>query len=153
MRVSVWSCEAYPVYEVNATHNDPKDPNGVEIDKETYIRWKKAYMDFNKVQEEIIAKEKELGRRPHDYPWDGFFHNEHYIYDSINKLYWQKNIHYGFNFQNQSIFEARFTPNINEATPLSCQKAQDILYSFKNKEYVLGGIYKTKEIKLELVQE
>jgi hypothetical protein len=57
-------------------------------------------------------------------------------------LFWEKNIRYGYNYQNQSVFESRFVPDLQAATCLSKTKAYEILERFKNEPHIVGGRYK-----------
>lgn len=48
--------------------------------------------------------------------WSPF--NSYVIWDSKNNFFWEKNLSYGYNYQNQDVFEARFVNDLKEATNL-----------------------------------
>jgi hypothetical protein len=64
------------------------------------------------------------------------------IWDSKNNLFWEKNLSYGYNWQNQAVFEARFVSDLKEANFMPRPKAHEILDRFKNEPHIVGGRYK-----------
>ena len=58
IKVSIYGGEAFPIYEV---HDDERWHGQIEIDRETYERWKKAFLEFQNVQEEIVEAMKSAG--------------------------------------------------------------------------------------------
>lgn len=63
------------------------------------------------------------------------------IRDPKNNFYWEKNIPYGFNFQNQAVFETRFVDNIQDATALQWEEALEVMDRFKE-PHISGGRWK-----------
>lgn len=69
------------------------------------------------------------------------FNRYYLIKDTTNNLYWEKNFHYGFNFQNQAVFETRFLETPQEAVALTWDEAQAVLEEFKL-PHISGGRWK-----------
>ena len=72
----------------------------------------------------------------------GFPFDTYIIWDRKNNLFWEKNLSYGYNYQNQAVFEARFSNDITEATMMSRPKAYEVLDRFKKEPHIVGGRYK-----------
>ena len=51
IKVSIYGGEAFPIYEVSG---DEVWDEVIEIERETYERWKKAFFEFENAQEEIV---------------------------------------------------------------------------------------------------
>ncbi len=66
------------------------------------------------------------------------------IWDHKNNLYWQKNIPYGYNYQNKAVFEARFTDNLEEATALPFEEISKVMSRFRDESFVMGGRFKAE---------
>jgi hypothetical protein len=49
MKIGVYSGEAFPIYSVYEEWSG----SNIEVDAETFLRWKKVFDDFAAVQEEI----------------------------------------------------------------------------------------------------
>jgi len=56
IKVSIHGDEAFPVFFVRSTEYDWDGQ--LEIDRETYERWKKTFCEFENVQEEIVEAMK-----------------------------------------------------------------------------------------------
>ncbi len=72
--------------------------------------------------------------------WSPF--KSYVIWDSKNNLFWEKNLCYGYNYQNQAVFEARFVADLKQATYFHKPEAYKILERFKNEPHIVGGRYK-----------
>lgn len=70
MKIGIYGGEAFPVYEIHGA--DMFDQ--IEVDDITLAKWKLAFDNFSKVQEEIIARLKEHGHSTwwDGDPWEGF---------------------------------------------------------------------------------
>ncbi len=68
------------------------------------------------------------------------FARYYYIKD-VNNFYWEKNISYGYNYQNQAVFETRFVDKLQDATALQWDEVCEVLDSFK-KPHISGGRWK-----------
>lgn len=73
------------------------------------------------------------------------------IQDMTNNFYWEKNIRYGYNYQNQSVFETRFVDDMREATALQWEEACEILDRFKE-PHISGGRWKAETSNLSIVR-
>jgi len=71
MKVAIYGGEGFPIYSV---HSDGFEDEEIDIDEETLKRWKVAFDNFTKIQNEIIKK---LNSEDKDYwschsAWEGF---------------------------------------------------------------------------------
>ena len=73
------------------------------------------------------------------------FERYYFIHDTKNNLYWEKNIHYGFNFQNQEVFEARFVDKLEDAMGLTWEEAGEVMASFLTQDHIFGGRFKAED--------
>src|SRR5215472_5843536 len=64
------------------------------------------------------------------------------LWDSKNNYYWQKNIHFGYNFQNKEVLEARFTDKIKEATLVDWDEIPEIIDGMLAGTIIMGGAFK-----------
>lgn len=76
--------------------------------------------------------------------------NRYYIIRDKNNFYWEKNLPYGFNYQNQAVFDARFVDKIEDATALTFEEATEVMDRFKE-PHISGGRWKadTDELVIE----
>ncbi len=78
------------------------------------------------------------------------FKRYYIISDKVNKYYWVKSIPYGYNYQNQAVFEARFSDKFAD-TPalLEYDEALEVLERFKS-PHIVGGRFKADTSALEI---
>jgi len=70
------------------------------------------------------------------------FERYYCILDTNNNLYWVKNIRHGYNYQNESVFEARFSDKAADSPALlTLQEAEEVLERFKS-PHIVGGYWK-----------
>jgi hypothetical protein len=70
--------------------------------------------------------------------------NKHYIiFDPTNKVFWVKNQHYGYGYNNRAVFETQFTDKLDQATRMTKKEAKAVLNRFSDYDFVLGGYIKT----------
>jgi len=77
------------------------------------------------------------------------FNRYYFIRDTANNFYWQKNLPYGYNYQNQSVFDARFVESLSEATALTWEEACVIIDQFKE-PHIAGGRWKADTSNLSI---
>lgn len=58
------------------------------------------------------------------------------IVDTVYLKYFK---HYGYNYQNKSVYVACFTDDINKALSVKLERAEDIVYCLNNLEYIVVG--------------
>jgi hypothetical protein len=64
------------------------------------------------------------------------------IIDPKNNVYWERNQHYGYNFGNKPVFDARFTDDLTKATLMTKKSAKEVLAIFSEFEFIFGGLFK-----------
>lgn len=72
------------------------------------------------------------------------------VLDPKTNFYWVKNLSYGYNYQNQAVFEARFSDKL-EDTPalLEYDEAQEVIERFKT-PHIVGGACKADTTSLQI---
>lgn len=73
------------------------------------------------------------------------FERYYFIHDIKNNLYWEKNLSYGYNFQNKPVFEARFVNKLEDATGLTWKEACEVIASFIIDDHIFGGLHKAED--------
>jgi hypothetical protein len=61
MKVDIYGGEAFPIYSV-FRHTEETNWTIIEVPPETLKRWKQAFDDFEKAQEEIVSELESQGR-------------------------------------------------------------------------------------------
>lgn len=73
------------------------------------------------------------------------FERYYCIRDIKNNFFWEKNVHYGYNFQNRKVFEARFVDNIKDATALTWIEACQEMATLLVEPHIFGGRFKAED--------
>lgn len=69
------------------------------------------------------------------------FKRYYYIKDTTNNFYWEKNLNYGYNYQNKAVFDARFVDKLEDATALTWDEAAEVFARFET-DHICGGRFK-----------
>lgn len=69
----------------------------------------------------------------------------YFIHDIKNNCFFSKSVHYGYNAQNEGVFEARFVRNLEDATGLTWLEACAEMAKLLTKPHVFGGQVKAED--------
>jgi len=67
------------------------------------------------------------------------------IRDIKNNFFWEKSMPYGYNYQNQAVFEARFVDKIQDATALTWNEACQEMAKLITEPHIFGGRFKAED--------
>ena len=73
------------------------------------------------------------------------FERYYIIRDTKNNFYWEKNVVYGYNYQNQAVFEARFVDKIRDAAALTWNEACQEMAKLLTEPHIFGGRFKAED--------
>jgi hypothetical protein len=75
MKICIMSGEAFPIYEIQS--REIGDEGIIEVDQETLERWRVAFENFSKAQEEIVEHLETQGFKDQVWSANGIWYGYH----------------------------------------------------------------------------
>jgi len=75
MKILIYGGEAFPIYEIHRYDDVDSELTTLDVDQETISKWKVAFDNFSKVQEEIVQEMEKQGKGDKVWfqrTWEGF---------------------------------------------------------------------------------